>query len=96
VIFGEADSLPAGEDNPAASAIRNLLQDHELHYDVTVKDPKTGDYVVKKVRKPGPTVLLTTSTRHLGYQLDTRVFPWAWKALGKKFNLPWKPRPISR
>jgi hypothetical protein len=74
LIFGEADSLPAGEDNPAASAIRNLLQDHELHYDVTVKDPNTGGYIVKKVRKPGPTVLLTTSTRRLGYQLDTRVF----------------------
>jgi hypothetical protein len=74
VIFGEADSLPAGEDNPAASAIRNLLQDHHLHYDVTVKDPNTGSYVVKKVQKTGPTVLLTTSTRRLGYQLDTRVF----------------------
>jgi hypothetical protein len=74
VIFGEADSLPAGEDNPAASAIRNLLQDHELHYDVTTKDPNTGGYIVKKVRKPGPTVLLTTSTRRLGHQLDTRMF----------------------
>jgi hypothetical protein len=28
LIFSEADSLPAGEDNPAASAIRSLLQDH--------------------------------------------------------------------
>jgi hypothetical protein len=74
LVFGEADSLPAGEDNPAASAIRNLLQDHELHYDVTVKDPNIGGFIVKKVRKPGPTVLLTTSTRRLGYQLDTRVF----------------------
>ena len=74
VVFGEADSLPAGEDNPAASAIRNLLQDHELHYDVTVKDPNTGDYIVKKVRKPGPSVLMTTSTRRLGHQLDTRIF----------------------
>jgi hypothetical protein len=74
VIFGEADSLPAGEDNPAASAIRNLLQDHHLHYDVTIKDRRTDQYIVKKVRKEGPTVLLTTSTRRLGYQLDTRVF----------------------
>lgn len=74
VIFGEADSLPAGEDNPAASAIRNLLQDHYLHYDVTVKDPSTGTFVVKKVRKQGPSVLVTTSTRRLGHQLDTRVF----------------------
>ena len=74
IIFGEADSLPAGEDNPAASAIRNLLQDHSLQYDVTVKDPNTGTFVVKKVRKEGPTMLVTTSTRRLGYQLDTRVF----------------------
>ncbi|RLI52500.1 MAG: hypothetical protein DRO87_13100, partial [Candidatus Thorarchaeota archaeon] len=74
VIFGEADSLPAGEDNPAASAIRNLLQDHELHYDVTVKDKHTGEYSVKRIRKPGPSMLVTTSTRRLGYQLDTRVF----------------------
>jgi hypothetical protein len=74
VIFGEADSLPAGEDNPAASAIRNLLQDHFLHYDVTVRDPESEQYTVKKVRKPGPTVLITTSTRRLGSQLDTRLF----------------------
>ena len=74
VIFGEADSLPAGEDNPAASAIRNLLQDHYLHYDVTVRDPESGQHTVKKVRKPGPTVLITTSTRRLGSQLDTRLF----------------------
>jgi hypothetical protein len=74
IIFGEADSLPAGEDNPAASAIRNLLQDHHLHYDVTVKNPDTAEYKVKKVRKEGPTVLLTTSTRRLGHQLETRVF----------------------
>jgi hypothetical protein len=38
VVFSEADSLPAGEDNPAASAIRNLLQDHRLHYKTTIKD----------------------------------------------------------
>ena len=42
VIFGEADSLPAGEDNPAASAVRNLLADGRLHYKVTVRDPETG------------------------------------------------------
>ncbi len=74
VIFGEADSLPAGEDNPAASAIRNLLQDHYLHYKVTVTDPETRQYVVREVQKPGPTVLLTTSTRRLGHQMDTRLF----------------------
>jgi hypothetical protein len=74
VVFSEADSLPAGEDNPAASAIRNLLQDHNLHYKVTVRDPETGQYTVREVNKPGPTVLLTTSTRRLGPQLDSRLF----------------------
>jgi hypothetical protein len=74
LIFGETDSLPAGEDNPAASAVRTLLQEHCLKYKVTVKSPETGEYCVKEVEKPGPTVLITTSTRRLGYQLDTRVF----------------------
>jgi hypothetical protein len=50
------------------------LQDHFLHYDVTVRDPESEQYTVKKVRKPGPTVLITTSTRRLGSQLDTRLF----------------------
>ena len=74
LIFGEADSLPAGEDNPAASAIRNLLQDHQLHYEVAIRNRETGEYEVKQVRKPGPTVLITTSTRPLGDQLMTRFF----------------------
>jgi hypothetical protein len=74
LIFSEADSLPAGEDNPAASAIRNLLQDHCLHYEVTVRDPVTGNYVVRKVVKKGPTTLITTSTKSLGWQFMTRLF----------------------
>jgi hypothetical protein len=74
LVFGEADSLPAGEDNAGASAVRNLLQDHCLHYDVTDKNSETGQFMVRKIRKPGPTVLITTSTRRLGHQFDTRVF----------------------
>lgn len=74
LIFGEADSLPTGEDSTPASAIRNLLQDHYLHYQVTILDKETGDYTVRKVDKPGPTVLITTSTRSLGDQLSTRLF----------------------
>lgn len=74
LVFGEADSLPAGEDNPAASAIRNLLQDHYLHYSVTIRDKETGDFKVREVNKAGPTVLITTSTRSLGAQLMTRLF----------------------
>jgi len=74
LIFTEADSLPAGEDNPAASATRNLLQDHHLHYAVTVRDLVTGNYTVREIDKPGPTVLITTSTKPLGTQLMTRLF----------------------
>jgi hypothetical protein len=74
LVFAEADSIPAGEDNPAASAIRNLLQDNRLHYKTTVKDPETGGFTTQTIEKPGPTVMLTTSTRSLGHQLSTRLF----------------------
>ena len=74
LIFGEADSLPAGEDNNAASAVRALLQEHRLSYDVTIRDAETGEYTVKHIDKEGPTVLITTSTRRLGEQLSTRLF----------------------
>ena len=77
LVFSEADSLPAGEDNPAASAIRNLLQDHRLHYTVTVRDPTTGNYMVREIDKPGPTTLITTSVKSLGDQLMTRLFTLA-------------------
>ncbi len=74
LVFGEADSLPAGEDNAAASALRGLLQDNCLHYTTTVRDHATGGFTVQEVTKPGPTVLLTTAVRRLGEQLMTRLF----------------------
>jgi hypothetical protein len=74
LVFGESDSLPSGEDNPAASAVRNLLQDNFLHYQVVVRGPATGDFVVRYIQKDGPTVLITTSVRRLGEQLMTRLF----------------------
>jgi hypothetical protein len=74
VVFGEADSLPSGEDNPAASAIRNLLQDGYLHYQVVTKEEGTAEFVVQEVTKPGPTVLFTTAVRQLGGQLMSRLF----------------------
>src|SRR5262249_33395089 len=74
LCFGESDSLPAGEDNPAASAARNLCQDHYLHYTVTVKDPETGQFVAREIVKEGPTVLMTTAVRLIGGQLGTRLF----------------------
>jgi hypothetical protein len=74
LFIGEADSLPAGEDNPAASAVRNLLTDGYLHYQVVVPDRATGTFVARRIEKPGPTALITTATRPLGEQLMSRLF----------------------
>ncbi len=74
LFVGEADSLPAGEDNPAASAVRNLLTDGFLHYQVVVPDRATAKFVVRRIEKPGPTALITTATRPLGEQLMSRLF----------------------
>src|SRR5207249_8685934 len=68
-------SVPKGPDDSAASAIRNLLQEHELSWDVTIRDAETGKYVAHKIRKPGPTTFLTTGVRPLADdQYATRVF----------------------
>ena len=74
LFVGEADSLPAGEDNPAASAVRNLLTDGYLHYQVVVPDRATGTFVARRIEKAGPTALITTATRPLGEQLMSRLF----------------------
>jgi hypothetical protein len=71
VVVGEADSIP--EDGPAASAIRSLAADNEMAYDVVEQDPETGQHVTRRIRKPGPTGLITTSTRSLGTQMGTRM-----------------------
>jgi hypothetical protein len=71
VVFEEADSIP--EEGPAASAIRSLAANSVLAYDVTEKNPETGRFETRHVRKPGPTGLITTSTRSLGEQMGTRV-----------------------
>lgn len=74
VVFGESDSLPAGEDNPAASAIRALLSENRLTYKTLARNPATGNFETITIEHEGPTVLLTTSTRRLGHQLMTRLF----------------------
>jgi hypothetical protein len=71
VIIAEADSIP--EDGPAASAIRSLAADSYMAYDVVEKDPQTGHFVTRHVVKPGPTGLITTFTRPLPEQMNTRV-----------------------
>jgi hypothetical protein len=69
VIFAEADSIP--DDGAAASAIRSLVSDGELSYDVV--ENHGGALVTRHIQKPGPTGLITTSTKPLPYQMDTRV-----------------------
>jgi hypothetical protein len=74
LIFGEADSLPAGEDSPAASAIRSLLTDHFLRYAVTIPQKSGEPPKVFVIEKEGPTVLITTTVKPLGDQMMTRMF----------------------
>ncbi len=71
VIFKEADSIP--DDGPAASAVRALAQDNEMRYEVTMLSPTSGTFETQTITKKGPTGLLTTSTRALAHQLNTRV-----------------------
>jgi len=71
VIFAEADSIP--DDGPAASAIRSLAEDNQLAYDVVERDETTNRFTTRHIRKPGPTGLITTSTKSLATQLGTRV-----------------------
>jgi hypothetical protein len=75
VIVAEADSIP--EDGPAASAIRSLAADSYMAYDVVEKDHQTGQFVTRHVIKAGPTGLITTFTRPLPEQMNTRVLTCA-------------------
>ncbi len=71
VLFTDADGLP---HNPAAAAaVRSLAEGHALHYAVTRLDRQTGQFKTQTVTKPGPTGLLTTSTRPLPPPLNTRL-----------------------
>ena len=70
VILTEADSLP--EDSPAASAVRSLMSDGEMTYEVVEKG-EDGSHHVRKISKLGPTGLITTSTKPLGDQASTRT-----------------------
>jgi len=69
IVVNEADSLP--EDGPAASAIRALAHDNQMVYEVVEKN-SGGRFETRKIVKPGPTGLITTSTRSLRTQLGTR------------------------
>ncbi len=69
VIFSEADSIP--EDGPAASAIRSLATSNEMAYDTVEKTGK--GFKTRHIRLPGPTGLITTSTKPLPDQWWTRT-----------------------
>ena len=71
VIFAEADSIP--DDGPAASAVRSLASDNVFAYDVPEQNPETNKFETRRISKPGPTGLITTSTKSLQNQLGTRV-----------------------
>ncbi len=71
VLFAEADSIP--EDGPAASAVRNLAADNSMEYEVVERNEQTARWETRRIVKPGPTGLITTSTRSLGEQMGTRL-----------------------
>jgi hypothetical protein len=71
VYFAEVDSIP--DDGPAASAVRSLAEANSMEYFVVERDPESGKHVVRHIVKPGPTGLITTSTRSLKEQLGTRL-----------------------
>ncbi|MPZ51028.1 MAG: hypothetical protein GEU75_17290 [Dehalococcoidia bacterium] len=70
VVVAEADSIP--EEGSAASAVRSLAADNFMSYDVVEKD-QSGQFMTRRIEKPGPTGLITTSTKHLGEQMSTRM-----------------------
>jgi hypothetical protein len=78
ILYSEMDSIPgaqSGDDEQAAaSAIRELLQNDELIYHVVGKDD-AGRSVVEVCRRAGPTALFTTTTRRASSrQFDSRLF----------------------
>jgi hypothetical protein len=110
LLVEEIDLLPTAttdEDNPIASAIRGLLQDGELSYDVTERD-ESGRFTVRHIRKPGPTMLMVTATRlpASSSQFATRILEIAvpddrqqiadaLRAIGQAelAEEPWRPDP---
>ncbi|MFC1968145.1 winged helix-turn-helix transcriptional regulator [Chloroflexota bacterium] len=70
VILWEADSLP--EEGPAASAIRSLMSDQRIEYQVVERD-ESGHHKIRTVNKQGPSGIITTSIRPVKSQASTRM-----------------------
>ncbi|GIV18240.1 MAG: hypothetical protein KatS3mg022_3675 [Armatimonadota bacterium] len=73
VIMSEADSIPRGTENPAASVMRSFLQEGRLIYECVVQ-AADGSFRTERIQKEGPSVLITSSTVRLEAQLDSRMF----------------------
>ncbi len=71
IYLREADSLP--EEGPAAAAMRSVISENRLAYDVPEMDPTTGRRVTRRIEKPGPTGFVSTFTRPLTTQYNTRA-----------------------
>jgi MarR family len=72
LFVSEADSIP--EDGPAASAVRAIADSNQMTYDVVERDETTSRQTTRRVTKPGPTGVITTSVRSPRPQLGTRMF----------------------
>lgn len=70
IVFGEIDSMP--EEGAMASALRALISEGELVHEVTERG-ENGKFIVRVIRKKGPTGFLSTSTRTPKTQLATRT-----------------------
>jgi len=71
IIIGESDSIPV--EGPAASAIRSIIYDGVMSYDVVEKNPATNKLEVRRITKTGPTNLITRGVRQLEAQMSTRM-----------------------
>jgi len=71
VIFTEADGIP--QNTAAAAAVRALAEGNALSYAVTTLNRRTGQFETQTITRPGPTGLITTSTRPLRPPLTTRL-----------------------
>jgi hypothetical protein len=69
VVIAEADSI--ADEGSAGSAMRALAEDNKLVYEVTEKID--GKHNTRSIHKDGPTGLITTSTKPLARQMNTRV-----------------------
>jgi hypothetical protein len=76
IILYEATALKENiQDDQTSYFVRTLLSEGRLSYEVTVKDPKTGNFTTKFIDKDGPTnLILTTTKTRIHDENETRAF----------------------